>query len=107
MLKKDIKDPRFVNESKTYGINLIQHVVQTDEVKSASKELVVETLCRDQRVIAKEVELLKYFILHPESIEITKVMMTNVMLRSEILSVLAQQTSRASYTGIQGNQFRA
>ena len=51
LLKKDIKDERFVKASKTYGIDLISYAIQTPQIKKASLGLVTEVLCKDKRVI--------------------------------------------------------
>lgn len=65
LIKEDIKRPEFILESKKYGIDLISHAVSTQEVKNASKNLIVDSLTKDKRVIDQEVEVLKYFVTNP------------------------------------------
>lgn len=65
LLKNDIKDQRFVQASRLYGIDLIQHAVQTSLVRNASKDLVVDVLTKDKQVIQKEIDVVKYFVMHP------------------------------------------
>lgn len=84
MIKFDIKRPEFVKESREYGIDLIKNAVQTQDVKQASKELVVETFVRDERVKQKGKNICKYFVSHPESKSLSAAWLKSVVLKDEV-----------------------
>jgi hypothetical protein len=62
MLKGGVKDSRFVDDSKKFGIDWISKTIVAPKTKDSLKELVNETFLRDQRVICSSVEVAKYFV---------------------------------------------
>ncbi len=69
-MKNTVKDKRFVAEAREYGIHLVKDTVKTGEFKDKSAELMVRTFTRDLRVKREAVDLLKYFVNHPETVMI-------------------------------------
>lgn len=51
MLKNSVRDNRFVQVSKVYGIDLISKAIVAPQTKSALKDLVVETFTKDPRIV--------------------------------------------------------
>jgi hypothetical protein len=51
LLKVGVKDQRFIEDSKRFGINWIEKTITAEKTKGALKRLVSETFCKDQRVI--------------------------------------------------------
>ena len=51
LLKGGVKDQRFLEDSKRFGINWIEKTITAEKTKGALKQLVSETFCKDQRVI--------------------------------------------------------
>lgn len=47
MLKNGVKDQRFVQDSKIYGIDLISKAIVSPAVTQSMKNLVVETFCKE------------------------------------------------------------
>jgi len=47
LLKGGVRDPRFVAESKTFGIDWISKTITAPKTKGALKELVSETFTKD------------------------------------------------------------
>lgn len=50
LLKGGVKDSRFVEQSKKFGIDWIQSTITSASSKSALKELVTETFMKEKRV---------------------------------------------------------
>lgn len=46
-----IKDDRFVKESIVYGKDLITHAVQQPQVKDACKQMTIDCLVKEPRVL--------------------------------------------------------
>jgi len=49
-----------------------------------------ETFVNDKRVISSSVNLLKYFVLHSETIELTKKICCNAFLQDQVLRAVAK-----------------
>ena len=62
LLINGIKDERFVDESIIYGKDLIKHAVVQDEVISASKQLTLDVLINEPRVVDASLSLCKWFV---------------------------------------------
>ena len=50
LLKGGVRDPRFVADSKIFGIDWISKTITAPKTKCALKDLVSETFTKDQRV---------------------------------------------------------
>jgi|1048.fasta_scaffold157308_2 hypothetical protein len=72
LLKGGVKDPRFVDASKRFGIDWIQYTITSSESKTALKELVSATFLRDKRVQDQATDLCKWFVAQPRTKEYTK-----------------------------------
>ena len=62
LLINGIKDTRFVNESIEYGKDLIFHAVRQPDVLDASRQMTVDVLVNEARVVKEAVELCKWFV---------------------------------------------
>ena len=100
LLKGGVKDERFVTDSKEFGIDWITHTVTSNNVKTELKELVSETFTQEKRVINTSCDLLKFFVLHPDTKELTKDIFSRALLQSQVLSVIAQQMEAACLIGV-------
>ena len=84
-----LKDPRFVNQSRIFGTDLIAWVIRQDEAQEEFKKLIVRTL-QDESVKQETVQVLKYLTEQPETEEIMAIYMKTVFLRKDVLNNLTQ-----------------
>lgn len=66
----------------------------------------VETFCREQRMVLASFDILKFVVLFPETKEIVKASMTQVFIRNEVLEMVGQSLSAGGYEMVKGDQFR-
>lgn len=64
-----------------------------------------ETFTRDKRVIASSSDLLKYFVLHPESKELTKQLCVKAFLTDEVLKAVGLQLGNGGFNAVQSEVF--
>ena len=102
LLINGIKDKRFVDESIVYGKDLIKHAVVQKSVIDSSKQMTVDVLINEPRVVSASLELCKWFVRDSTVYEITKDYMQHVCLRDDVFDVIVWQISAASCDGLQG-----
>ena len=91
LFKNNVKDRRFVEHAKEYGINMIKETVKTEECKEVTVELMARTFTRDPRIKSQAaVEVLKYFVNHPETTKIAAAFSTNAALRDNVLAIIGK-----------------
>lgn len=61
LLKNVLKDPRFVQEGKTFGIDLISNVIRSSQCEEDFKNIVIKSL-EDEAIKKQTVEILKYIV---------------------------------------------
>lgn len=61
MLKNVLNDPRFEEEGKIFGVNLISNVLRSPVCEEDFKNIVMHTL-EQEDVKAETVDLLKYIV---------------------------------------------
>eukprot|EP00347_Sterkiella_histriomuscorum_P012506 403368320 len=83
LLKNVLNDPRFVDESKVFGIDLISGVIQSDRCQEDFKTLVMKTLEHDD-VRKETVELLRYIVTKVESEDILAHYFKTVFMRDDM-----------------------
>jgi len=62
LLLDGIVDPKFLEHATVYGLDLVSHAVQQPAVLEASKDMVVDVLVNEPRVVNESVELCKWFV---------------------------------------------
>ena len=91
LLKGGVKDNRFVDDSKKFGIDWIAKTITAPKSKDSLKELVNETFVKDQRVIQESVNVAKYFVAHPQTKELSKQVFSAACLQKDTLDTLVNQ----------------
>ena len=84
-----LKDPRFINQSRIFGTDLITWVIKQDPAQEEFKKLIVRTL-QDESVKQETVNVLKYLTEQPETEEIMAMYMKTVFLRKDVMDNLTQ-----------------
>lgn len=64
LLKGGVKDNRFVDQSKKFGVDWISKSITAPKTKDSLKNLVTETFIKDKRVQQASTEVCKYFVSH-------------------------------------------
>jgi hypothetical protein len=82
-----LNDSRFIDHSKTFGVELIAWVIQQPETEENFKKLVVKTL-QDPRVRAETIQIVKYLTDQKETEEIVATYMKQAFLRKDVLDEL-------------------
>ena len=95
LLKNALNDPRFVNECRIFGINLISSIIRTPQCHEDFKQLVMKTLQHDD-VRIETVELLRYIVGRGESEDILALYMKTVFLREDMLKGVTGLLTRAA-----------
>lgn len=91
LLKGGVKDSRFVDQSKRFGIDWIQYTITSAESKTTLKDLVSATFVRDRRVQQQGADLCKWFVVQPRSKEYTKEICQKACLRTETFDAMINQ----------------
>jgi len=99
LLKNVLKDPRFVEESKTFGLDLILHVINTPECKKDVQDMILDVV-KHEDVKKETVEILKYVTQQQESKEILADYFKVIFLREDMMESLSATISKAAYTGL-------
>ena len=102
LLINGIKDPRFVDESIVYGKDLIKTAVAQRSVIDSSKQMVVDVLINEPRVVGASLELCKWFVRDQDVYELSKEFMKDVCLRNDVYDVMTWQLACASFDGLEG-----
>ena len=89
LLVNVLKDPRFINQSRIFGTDLITWVIKQDPAQEEFKKLIVRTL-QDESVKQETVNVLKYLTEQPETEEIMAMYMKTVFLRKDVMDNLTQ-----------------
>ena len=74
-----------------YGKDLIFHAVKQQSVVDASRDMSVNVLVKEQRVVDQAVELCKWFVLNDRVYQITKDYMSNMCLKEDVFDVMMWQ----------------
>ena len=102
LLINGIKDPRFVNESIVYGKDLVFHAVKQQSVIDASRDMSVNVLVNEKRVVDQAVELCKWFVLNDSVYQISKDYMSAMCLRADVFDVMMWQLACGAMDALQG-----
>ena len=102
LLLNGIKDRRFIDESIVYGKDLIKHAVVQDSVIQASKQMTVDVLINEPRVVSASLDLCKWFVQDAAVYEITKEFMKANCLRDDVYDVMMWQLACGSCDGLAG-----
>ena len=84
-----LKDPRFINQSRVFGTDLISWVIMQDPAQEEFKKLVVRTL-QDESVKNETIKVLEYITQQKETEDIMATYMKTVFLRKDVLDNLTQ-----------------
>ena len=84
-----LKDPRFINQSRIFGTDLISWVIMQDPAQEEFKKLVVRTL-QDESVKNETIKVLEYITQQKETEDIMAAYMKTVFLRKDVLDNLTQ-----------------
>ena len=71
-------------------------------VIDSSKQMTVDVLINEPRVVNASVELCKWFVKDPTVYEVTKNYMQHVCLRADVYDVMLWQLACASFDGLEG-----
>ena len=95
LLKNVLSDPRFVEEGRLFGVDLIVNVVKTPQVVEEFKQLVMSTL-QSEQVRKETVELLRYIASRSEAEDILALYFKTIFLREDMLKGVTQLLTKAA-----------
>ena len=95
LLKNVLKDDRFINEGKVFGVDLITSVIRTPQCQEDFKLLVINTLQREE-VRIETVELLRYIIGRAEAEDIMAMYFKTIFLRDDLLGGVTNLLTKAA-----------
>ena len=95
LLKNVLKDDRFINEGKVFGVDLITNVIRTPQCQEDFKLLVINTLQREE-VRIETVELLRYIIGRAEAEDIMAMYFKTIFLRDDLLGGVTNLLTKAA-----------
>ena len=95
LLKNVLNDPRFVQEGKFFGVDLISGVIRSPQCEEDFKQIVVKTL-EDESVKKQTVEILRYIVSQKDSEDILALYFKTVFLRDDLLHGLTALLTRSA-----------
>jgi hypothetical protein len=95
LLKNVLNDPRFVQEGKLFGVDLISGVIRSPQCEEDFKSIVIKTL-EDESVKKQTVEILRYIVSQKESEDILAMYFKTVFLRDDLLHGLTALLTRSA-----------
>ena len=98
-----LNDPRFVEEAKIFGVELISSVIKKPEIQEDFKVLVMKTL-ETEEVRYETVQLLRYIVGKKESEEILADYFKNIFLRDDMLGSVTKLLTKAAVETLDSNQ---
>ena len=90
-----LNDPRFVQEGKFFGVDLISGVIRSPQCEEEFKQIVVKTL-DDESIKKQTVEILRYIVSQKDSEDILALYFKTVFLRDDLLHGLTALLTRSA-----------
>jgi len=100
-----LNDPRFVQEGKFFGVDLISGVIRSPQCEEDFKQIVVKTL-EDESVKKQTVEILRYIVSQKDSEDILALYFKTVFLRDDLLHGLTALLTRSAIQTIDSEHTR-
>lgn len=95
LLKNVLKDPRFVEEGRLFGIDLISNIVKSPLIQEDFKQLVIRTLTQES-VRKETVEVLRYIVGRAEAEDIIAAYFKTVFIREDMLKGVTGLLTKAA-----------
>lgn len=100
LLKNVLNDPRFVEEAKVFGVDLISSIIRSPQCTEDFKQLVLKTL-QEEEVRKETVEILRYIVGKAESEDILALFLKTVFLRDDMAKGVTKLLTKASIEALE------
>ncbi|CDW72029.1 UNKNOWN [Stylonychia lemnae] len=105
LLKNVLNDPRFVEEGKIFGIDLISSILRSKQCEQDFIKIVMTTL-QQEKVKKETVELLRYIVKQSESEEILAIYFKTVFLRDDMLQGVSKLLAKSAVDALDQPQIK-
>jgi len=99
LLKNILKDQRFLTHSSIWATSTLKEMVISDEIIDSTK-ILFEKILRTDDILHETVQMLKYVMEKPESVEIMSEYSKKVFLRSDVVNSVSDLMAAGAYQGL-------